>query len=119
MIGAQRCLRVLRRGTLSRKGGGGVRRTLHLVGRVGDGKDGEGHAVFEHLLHLLGLEGVVPPHEVRLEDVVDASGVDKGLVGGEEEAVAVPGARVALGLELADDAALGTHLGLVDDDAGV
>lgn len=63
---------------------------LHLGGRVGDGVDGQGHAVGEHLAHLVNVEGVVPPHEVRVKDVVDDKRVEKGLVRAEEEAVTGP-----------------------------
>lgn len=56
----------------------------------------DGHAIGEHLAHLVLGQRVVPPHEVGLEDGVDGLGLEIGLVGGEEEVVSVPVPRLAL-----------------------
>lgn len=74
--------------------------TLHFLLSIGDRVDGKGQAVVNHLGHLGDVEGVVPPHEVRLEDVVDGNGAQVSLVCGDEEAIAVPGLRGTLLLHL-------------------
>lgn len=68
----------------------------------------QGKAVVKHLAHLVDVERVVPPHEVRLEHGVDSFWVKECLVGCEEEVVSAPAARLALGL---NNAASGAHVG--------
>lgn len=84
-------------------------RTFHVLRRVWHGVYAESQAVVEHLLHLLGLERVIPPHKVRVEGIVNDLGIEVGLVGSEEETVAEPGAHLALCCGL-DNACTSTHL---------
>ena len=72
--------------------------TLHVFCRLWDPPDAERQAVFEHLVHLCWLEGLVPPHEIGGKHLVHIVGSKIRLVRRDEEVVAVPEARRALGL---------------------